>query len=109
MVLNCTDQLVVTSIQRVVQEKPLKTETEQGMVATGNAFFQDDTYNGTAATVTYRNDKIIFDGNERALARFYQRRNGIRNQQSTSARQIIYHNDGRVETTGSVSGSISPR
>ena len=109
MTLTCTDQLVVTSIQKITQEEPLKTITEQGMVAKGNAYFKNDDYDGTAATVTYRNDRIIFDGNERALARLYQRKSGVGEKRATSARQIIYHSDGRIETTGSVSGSISPR
>ena len=109
MTLTCTDQMVVTSVQRVVQEKPLQTETEQGLVATGNAFFQDDEYEGTAATVTYRKDQIVFDGNERSMARFYRRRGGVGNKEYAPAERIIYHSDGRVEVIGSNGGTISPR
>jgi hypothetical protein len=101
--LSCTHSLEVSS------SKPKKNvPAEQWMVATGNAEFRNDEYEGNASRITYTGGATVFEGlGDNQWAHFYRRQRGINETNYTKAKRIEYLRDGTVNAKEQANGAFT--
>jgi hypothetical protein len=102
--LRCTDNLTVSSSQ-TKKDAP----ADQQLVATGNATFQDDDYNGLGTKITYDEQKVTLEGSSLAPARLEPRQVRLNNQDVMNAQKFFYYRDGRIMADRAGTGSFSPK
>ncbi len=98
-----SDRSMVVSSSRARPDAP----PDQQMVAQGNGQFYDDKYAGTAATIRYQQQSVIFDGSGDRLALVAERKRSPGVEVGNRAKQYVYNRKtGEVQGNGVSSGVL---
>jgi hypothetical protein len=83
-------------------------DPEQTLVATGNAEFSNDDYDGLANRITSDGKAVTLFGTTDRLANIYKRKQSVAGRDGTRARTIVYLKDGTITATEGGSGAFAP-